>query len=177
MRLLGQAPRPRAAAQHESGWPSRRAQRSSAARAEATHTRHVVVVGLGLGDKKDSTVNSSGSKIRRISRSRASRPCWGRSRRSTRRRTGRSKNAAQKTKVCMREVSCMISSKSRRHRDFLSCLAPRARLAGGLVRGPVQLLARPAAVLDAHARTALVEAVVGATRARAVAALDSPGLA
>jgi hypothetical protein len=72
----------------------------------------------------------------------------------------------------------MISTKLRRYHDSISCLAPRARdLAGGLVRGPVQLLARPAAVLDALARTALVEAVVGAARARAVAALASPGRA
>ena len=72
----------------------------------------------------------------------------------------------------------MISTKLRRHRDYLSCLAPRARdLAGGLVRGPVQLLARPAAVLDALARTALVAAAVGAARARAAAALASPGRA
>jgi hypothetical protein len=35
------------------------------------------VVGLGLADKKDITVNASGSEIRRISRSRASRPCMG----------------------------------------------------------------------------------------------------
>ena len=44
----------------------------------------------------------------------------------------------------------MISTKLRRHRDAISCHAPGARdLAGGLVRGPVQLLARPAALLDA----------------------------
>ncbi len=64
------------------------------------------------------------------------------------------------------------------HRDSISCHAPRARnLAGGLVRGPVQLLACPAAVLDTLARTALGAAAVGAARARAAAALASPGRA
>jgi hypothetical protein len=92
---------------------------------------------------------------------------------------GRSQHAAQTTKVCVREVSCMISlfTKLRRHRDSISCLAPRARLASDLVRSPVQLLARPAAVLDALARTALGAAVIGAARARAAAALASPGRA
>ncbi len=123
------------------------------------------VVGLGLGDNKDIAVK-------------ALRPCMGPFEAFDMAvGLGRSEHAAQKTKVCVREVSCMISTKSRRHHDFLSCLAPRARLAGGLVRGPVQLLARPAAVLDAIARTALGAAAVGAARARAAAALASPGRA
>jgi hypothetical protein len=83
---------------------------------------------------------------------------------------------------CARAVSCMMSTKVTaipRHRDSISCLvAPRARdLTGGLVRGPVQLLARPAAVLYALARTASDAAAVGAARARAAAALASPGRA
>jgi hypothetical protein len=75
-----------------------------------------------------------------------------------------------------------------RHRDImmidgaarirLSCLAPRARdLAGGLVRSPVPLLARPAAVHDALARVAHAGGAIGAARARAAAELASPGRA
>ncbi len=68
-----------------------------------------------------------------------------------------------------------MSTKSRRNLDtatLISCLAPRARdLAGGLVRSPVQLLARPAAVLYALTRTALVVGAIRAARARAAAAL------
>jgi hypothetical protein len=82
---------------------------------------------------------------------------------------------------CAREVSCMISIKSRRRHDtatlFHVMLPGLSDFAGGLVRGPVQLLARPVAVLDALTRTALVAAVVGAARARAAAALASPGRA
>ena len=44
------------------------------------------------------------------------------------------------------------------------------------MRGPVQLLARPAAVLDALARTAPGAAAVGAARSRGAAALTSPAL-
>ncbi len=75
-----------------------------------------------------------------------------------------------------------------RHRDImmidwaarirLSCLAPRARdLAGGLVRSPVPLLARPAAVPDTLARAAHAGGAIGAARVRAAAALASPGRA
>ncbi len=58
----------------------------------------------------------------------------------------------------------------------LLLLDPRAlELARGLVRGPVLLLARPAAVHDALARVAHADGAMRAARARAAALLASPG--
>ncbi len=155
---------------------SRAGARSGAARQEQRRPAPdmLYVVGLGQGDKKDITVKGLEAVHWAVRRVRLGGT------------TGVLRSRCADNEGCARAANCMMSTKSRRHRDItmtdraalifsLSCLAPRARdLAGGLVRGPVQLLARPAAVLDALARTALVAAAVGAARARAAAALASP---
>ncbi len=121
------------------------------------------------------------SRKRRISRSRASGPCMGpfdafdsavdKGAQSALRRQPRLRNG-----VKLHDKLQVTTTP--RHRDSISCHAPRASdLTSGLVRGPVQLLARPAAVLDALARTALGAGAAGAARARAAAALASPGRA
>jgi hypothetical protein len=163
------------------------------ARAAAEPARAAEQRGKSSGGPPPTCCSSwgSGSGIRRISRSRASRPCMGpfevfdsavgnwhsyTLRRQRRLREGGKLHDEYEVTTTTRHRDIMMTDRAARIR--LSCLAPRARdLTGGLVRGPVQLLARPAAVLYALARTALGAGAVGAARARAAAALASPGRA